>query len=189
MQKLRSAVLPISGILALVLLGGVWLLDVALRQRQRARDEALHASRMKSDFLANMSHRSASPLNGVVGMNELLLDTALSSEQREHAETAQVSSEALLNILNDILDFSKVEAGKLDLEDGDFDLPDTVADVCDLLANRADAKGLELVLGIDPDVPAGVGLVARGERGRIRGVLCNVDDTEVAVELARVRSA
>ncbi|MBA2513934.1 MAG: response regulator, partial [Solirubrobacterales bacterium] len=191
-QKLRSAVLPISGILALVLLGGVWLLDVALRQRQRARDEALHASRMKSDFLANMSHEIRTPLNGVIGMNELLLDTALSSEQREYAETARVSSEALLNILNDILDFSKVEAGKLDLEDGDFDLPDTVADVCDLLANRAHAKGLELVLSIDPDVPAAV----RGDSGRLRQILTNLlsnaikftGEGEVVVAVSRTPS-
>ncbi len=190
-RQLRAAVLPISAILAFVLLGGVWLLDVALRQRQRARDEALHASRMKSEFLANMSHEIRTPLNGVIGMNELLRDTDLNAEQSEYAETVRISSEALLDVLNDILDFSKIEAGKLDLEDGDFKLAETVGDVCDLLANRAHAKGLELVLSIDPDVPTTV----RGDSGRLRQIITNLlsnaikftDEGEVVVAVSCTR--
>ncbi|MDQ3721347.1 MAG: ATP-binding protein, partial [Actinomycetota bacterium] len=166
-QKLRSAVLPISGALALMLLCGMWLLDLPLR---RARDQALHASRMKSDFLANMSHEIRTPLNGVIGMNELLLDTNLDAEQLEYVDTVRGSSEALLSVLNDILDFSKIEAGKLELEDGDFNLAELVADVCDLLANRAHAKGLELVMSIAPDVPATV----RGDSSRLRQILTNL---------------
>ena len=192
-QTLRAAVLPIAGGLALVLLGGVWLLDVALRQRHQARDEALHASRMKSDFLANMSHEIRTPMNGVIGMNDMLLETELDDEQLEYAETIRGSSEALLDILNDILDISKIEAGKLELDDGDFDLADTVADVADLMVNRAHAKDLELALGIDLDVPATV----RGDSGRLRQILTNLlsnaikftPEGEVVVRVSCARSS
>jgi CheY-like chemotaxis protein/two-component sensor histidine kinase len=100
----------------------------------------------------------------------VLLDTSLDSEQHEYARTAQSSGESLLGVINDILDFSKIEAGRLELEQAEFELPDAVDDVCDLLANRAHAKGLELASDIREDVPR----LVRGDQARLRQVLTNL---------------
>jgi two-component system, sensor histidine kinase and response regulator len=135
-----------------------------------AREAALRATRMKSEFLANMSHEIRTPMNGVVGMAALLAHTRLDEEQHEYVETITRSGEALLGLINDILDLSKIEAGRLEIETVDFDLPGLFEDTIDLLSPKAAEKQLAFAGTVAPDVPARL----RGDPARLRQVLLNL---------------
>ena len=153
---------------------------VAERQRANeelatARDAAMEASLLKSDFLATMSHEIRTPMNGVIGLTGLLLRTDLDERQRQYAEGVESAGEGLLMIINDILDFSKIEAGRLDLEVIDFDLVVVMEEAGALVAGAAQRKGLELASYCYPDVPVAV----RGDPARLRQVLLNLASNAV----------
>jgi hypothetical protein len=178
-NELHSA--PLAPLALLPLLGLVAMFARERRERLEsllelndayrvARDEAIESSKMKSAFLANVSHEIRTPMNGVIGMNDLLLETPLSKEQRTYAEQVSRSSEHMLAIINDILDISTIETGRLKLDHVDFDLRDTVDQACAPGALQARSQGVDLAIEIDPAVSRRV----TGDGSRLRQVLMNL---------------
>jgi polar amino acid transport system substrate-binding protein len=145
-------------------------LELLTHKLEASYGQAMEASRLKSEFVANISHEVRTPISAVIGMSELLMDTRLTDEQREFTRLVRESALSLLTIINDILDFSKMEAGKIDLEVIEFSLLPLVEGCAELLATSARERGLSLMTFVDPAAPQ----VLQGDPVRLRQVLLNL---------------
>ncbi len=150
-------------------------LESLTRKLELAYDAALEASKLKSEFVANISHEIRTPISAVIGMSELLLDTHLNDEQKQFTGMVKESAQSLLTIINDILDFSKVEAGRVELDIVEFNILSLVENCAELLSPAARKKGLVLLTWIDPRLPASL----RGDPVRIRQILLNLASNAV----------
>lgn len=150
-----------------------------LREAAAARGRAEAASEAKSRFLANVSHELRTPLNGILGMAELLTRTGLDAEQRSYVDAIRSSGGALASLIDEVLDLSKIEAGKVDLAEETFDLVALVEGVAELLAPRAQGKGLEIASTVE----AGVSRQVVGDPGRLRQILLNLAGNAVKFTL------
>ncbi len=151
-------------------IGGLILTTTPIPQLIEEREAALQSAQVKANFLAQMSHEIRTPMNGVLGMVELLLETPLTSQQRDYTSTIYCSAQHLLTVINEILDFSKLEAGETRLEIADFDLDSCIETVVDLLAVKAEEKQLEFIVLMDSNLPRNL----QGDVLRIHQILLNL---------------